>query len=379
MNIKSILAIAFITCLTCLLLLQRIDAQRGGFQIVETGNTVEIAYMEMGLEKFKVIINKNGGISEVQISRVPYTGAAGTFIWNLWDQTSNSYSIASPVIENKGEYVEAKFYGKYRDSEIYVNTNYTISKTGLILISSVLEARRDEPTVMQTAWMIYFPTSIFVNEKAYVKFEREVKEIALPVEVTRGSFYEGRDIVYWVDFSKPTEGITFINMAPGSEDWYGTTVRDERQWGVVQGYCAFFSHTSYGGGAMAMGDKRISKIALYIHGPGGYEGNREVLDLISDFAKTDVKCNKALKSYSTNTNAWKLASQAKENINSGLERLARGDIDGSKVNLENAKKLLEEIEKATGIGFETLLLPAIILILIIVVVVIIIRRRKSKK
>lgn len=380
MNTKSIFAIAFILYL---LLLQtnyiKIDAQlRGAFQIVETENTVEVACVEAGLEKFKVIINKNGGISEVQVSRIPYTGVAGAFIWNLWEQTWNSNPVAPHVIENKGDYVEARFYGKYRDSEIYVNTNYTISKTGLILISSVLEARRDEPTVMQTAWMVYFPVSIFANEKAYIKFEKEIKEINLPVEVTSGSFYEGGDVVYWVDFSKPTEGITFINMAPGSEDWYVTNVRDERQWGYHQVYCAFFAHTGYGTGAMAMGDKRFSKVALYIHGPGGYEGNIEMLNLISDFAKTDVKCNKALKSYDRDTDAWKLASQAKGNINSGLERLVKGDIDGSKTDLENAKKLLEEIEKTAGIGFETLITLAIVLVLIIVVVIVI-RRRKLKK
>ncbi|MEM1557237.1 MAG: hypothetical protein QXT26_02100 [Thermoproteota archaeon] len=381
MNMKSFLAIAFILYL---LLLQtnyiKINAQlEGGFQIVETDNEVEVAYMEVGLEKFKVIINKNGGVSEVQISRIPYTGVAGTFIWNLWEQTWNSDSVAPPVIENKGDYVEARFYGKYRNAEIYVKTNYTISKTGLVLISSVLEARRDEPTVMQTAWMVYFPASIFANEKAYIRFEKEVREITLPVEVTSGSFYGGEDVVYWVDFSKPTEGIAFINMAPGSEDWYETTVRDERQWGYHQVYCAFFAHTSYGGGAMLTGDKRFSKVALYIHGPGGYEGNKEILDLISDFAKTSVECDKALKSYGRDTDAWKLASQAKGNINSGLERLVKGDIDGSRINLGSAKNLLEEIGKTPGISFDTLLPLVAILIVVIIVVIIVVRRRKLKK
>ncbi|MEM2941156.1 MAG: hypothetical protein QW304_06375 [Thermoproteota archaeon] len=373
-----------VACIFLLLVLKSysilISAQlEGMFQVTEEDNEVEVAYLEAGLEKFKVIINKNGGIAEVQVSNIPYTSVAGTQVWSLWEQTWNTDPMAPPVVVNKGDYVEARFYGKYRTAELYVKTNYTISKTGLILVSSIIEAKRDEPLIMQTAWMVYFSTPIFANEKAYIKFEKEVTEVQLPASVTSGSFYGGQDVVYWVDFSKPTAGIAFINMAPGSEDWYETTVRDERQYGYHDVYSVYFAHTAYGEGAMSMGDKRVSKVALYIHGQGGYEGNKEILDLISDIASTSVECEKALKNVGENTEAGRLASQAMENVNSGLEKLLKGDFEGSETDLGNAKKLLEEVKGIGGVFEKSL--PAIVgvIVIVVIIVVIVTRRRKAKK
>ena len=57
------------------------------FEIVEKENEIEVAYLEAGIEKFRIVINKNGGISQVLISQIPYTSVAGCYVWNSWGQT----------------------------------------------------------------------------------------------------------------------------------------------------------------------------------------------------------------------------------------------------------------------------------------------------
>ncbi|MGQ9479679.1 MAG: hypothetical protein ACUVQ0_06705 [Thermoproteota archaeon] len=349
------------------------------FEITQNEEVV-ISYKEMGLEKFRITINNNGGISEIQIYGIPYVGISGIFVWDLWQQTLNSDSLAPPEIEDRGDFVNVRFYGKYREAELYVRTFYNISKIGLILVTAIIEAGRDEPTIRQTAWMAYFPVEIFMKEKARIKFESEIREIELPEETTRGSFYGGSDVVYWVDFSKKTGGVTFINMAPGSDIWVETTVRDERQWGVESNvYCAFFAHTTYGNGAMAYGEKRTSKVTLYLHGAGAYEGNKEMIDLVSDLAKMSVECEEAVKEYGRESDAGSKADQALGIVKSGLEKLLRGDSNGAKGSLEEARNLIKEAKIAKE-TFQTILtVTAIVAVVIILVLLAILIRRKARK
>lgn len=357
----------------------RVNSQfQSGFEIVERANEVEVAYFEMGIEKFRVVINKNGGLSQVLISQVPYTSVAGCYVWNSWEQTWNSYRRAPPIIENKGDYVEARFYGKYTNAEIYIDTNYTISKTGLILISNAIEARADLPDIRNTLWMIYFPVDIFQDEKAYVKLEKRMVEISLPRETASGDFVATNDILYWVDFSKGTEGITFINMAPGSDIWYSAGVRDERQWGYHNVYGVRITHKPEGQGSMSIGDKRFSKVALYIHS-GGYQSNEEFLNLVSGLASAQVECEKALKKYRQDTEAWILASQAMEIVNSGLNKLIIGDEEGAKTALENANSIIQKMKTAGGEAMPNLIIITLTTVVIVIIGLIFLRKRIRKK
>jgi len=113
-----------------------------------------------------------------------------------------SNSLAPPVVESKGDYVEAQFYGKYTNAEVYTETNYTISKTGLILISNIIEAKADLLDLRNTLWMIYFPVDVFQGGKANVRLEREIREITLPKDVASGDFVATDETFYWADFSR---------------------------------------------------------------------------------------------------------------------------------------------------------------------------------
>ena len=57
------------------------EQQTGGFSIDVGEEDVSIAWIESsGEETFKVIVQKNGGISEIIIAHMTYTGTAGWFI-----------------------------------------------------------------------------------------------------------------------------------------------------------------------------------------------------------------------------------------------------------------------------------------------------------
>lgn len=380
--LSKIIAVA---CLMTLLVLQsypvRIRAESNKFEIIEEANEVEIAYFENGLENFRVVINKNGGIAQILISQIPYVEACGVRIAadTVTVQTANSDAINPPEIVKSSDesYVEARFYGKYRNGEIYFNTSYIISKIGLILISSVAEAKRDELSVTQTTWSTRFPINIFKNEKVRVGLKNEIREYTLSEEVTSGAIFNTQAPVYWIDFSRSMEGVTLINMAPQSDIWYETTISDQRQYGRGDVYEANFIHTASGQAAMPRGTKRLSKVALYLHGPGSYEGNKEVIDLISALAEVRVQCEKAMAKYQENSENWNLASQAMEKANSGIEKMIRGDMSGASTDLENAKSILSNIKEG-GIGI-TLQIAGLVIILLVVIVLAVLMRRRAKK
>lgn len=347
-----------------------------GFEVVEGTNTLEVAYWEMGIEKFRIVINKNGGLSQVLISRIPYVSVAGMYVFGFWEQTWNSDPVESPLISRSDNYVKIRFYGKYRGANIYVETNYTISKIGLITISSVMEAKEDELDVRVTGWSIYFPVEIFGGGKAYVSTSKGIKEIVLPESLETNSLFSTQETIYWVDFSKPTEGVTLINMAPGSKIWYEAGINDERQWGYHNVYSIVLAHTPHGGGAMPKGEKRFSKVALYIHGPGGYEENKRIIDLTVEIAGTYVECENYLAKYETGSKAWMLSSQAMGILNSSFEKLFGGDEDGAIAEFENAKTLLKQVREEVIIPLH---LIALVIIIVIIIVIFVLRVRKKIK
>ncbi|MGQ9479673.1 MAG: hypothetical protein ACUVQ0_06670 [Thermoproteota archaeon] len=355
-----------------------VNAQAGEFIVDVKDNTVEIAYVEMGFEKFRLIINKNGGLDQLIISQVPFTSVAGCYVFGVWEQTWNTDPVRDPVIEKKDYCVEVRFYGMYRNIEVYTQTNYTISKTGLIFISNVMEASVDLPELRSTSWMIYFPAEFFSNEKAYVRMGNgATEEVVLPPETTSGNFLGTDEVVHWVDFSKRTDGVTVVNMAPGSDMYYSFLFRDERQWGYHNVYGVWFIHRPDGQSAMVRGEKRFSKIALYIHGSGGYSQYEETLKLIVDLASTRVECEKTLAKYERGSNAWQLAQQAITAVDNGLNEMIKGDFARAKAELENANSLRLKTKETGGELFE-ILIPTVSIIVIILVVVILIWKRKGR-
>jgi hypothetical protein len=351
-------------------------AQPEGLSI-NVNSEIDIAYFDSkGEEKFRLIIEKNGGISEIRMSQVAYASPAESFIWNNVNegQSANSDATTEPIIENKGDYITLTCYGAYRNHSVSAVTNITVSKIGLIVIHSAIRAERSELTILRTGWVIHFPTGLFAGEKAYVNMREGIREVNLPVvNLSTGGLFGEVGVVNWIDFSKTTEGITLINMAPDTEIYYDVNIYDAR----VDGYDFFtaeFEHTRWGMGSMPEGSTRVSKVALYLHGPGGYSENLALINLISGLASAETRSRKILKSYQ-NPQSKMLASQALDNVMAGLEKIFRGDIEDAEYELEQAKNLLKQADETEVLT--QILLP--LLIIVVVILVLLVMRKRKKK
>ncbi|MEM2930039.1 MAG: hypothetical protein QW797_04190 [Thermoproteota archaeon] len=353
--------------------------QTGEFSISVGDQQVDVVLLDPeGREIFGVIVQKNGGISELRISQIPYATSLGFFVWNDdWGQSYGSDAIAEPVIENKGDYVTLTCYGMFRVHQLSIVTNITISKTGIILFSSRMVAERNEPTIMMIAWDSFPPIELFAGEKVYIRAGGRVQEATLPVNFGTNPIFSSSD-VQWVDFSKPLEGVTLINMAPDLHS--EGIVQDEREWNGTT-YSARYTIRAWGQSSMAEGEEANTKVAIYIHGSGGYEGNLEVIDLLLSF--TDLEARIRSSTSFKNDRARELASQARVQMNTALVKLLTGDINGATDTLKQAESLIKQAEE-TEVGpimMRDILVTGLIVILIAISIVVlkIFRKRKTGK
>jgi len=208
-----------------------------------------------------------------------------------------------------------------------------VSKAGIIFIDTNLTAVEDATGVTQIAWGFWgFPASLFGGSKAYVSVEGTgVQEVDLPAEHAEGvsSLYDNTQTAYWMDFSTPTEGVTVVNLA--SPFYVSYAIGDEREWGGVE-FSVQFRHTDWGQGEM-----KIAKIAIYIHGPGGYENSKDMIDLLSDLGKSEGSVSNAIVSYKDPT-AKSLATQALAKVRSVYDKIAAGDTSGAP---ESVKRIFQ--------------------------------------
>lgn len=353
--------------------------QTGEFSISVGDQQVDVVLLDPeGREIFGVIVQKNGGISELRISQIPYATSLGFFVWNDdWGQSYGSDAIAEPVIENKGDYVTLTCYGMFRVHQLSIVTNITISKTGIILFSSRMVAERNEPTIMMIAWDSFPPIELFAGEKVCIRAGGRVQEATLPVNFGTNPIFSSSD-VQWVDFSKPLEGVTLINMAPDLHS--EGIVQDEREWNGTT-YSARYTIRAWGQSSMAEGEEANTKVAIYIHGSGGYEGNLEVIDLLLSF--TDLEARIRSSTSFKNDRARELASQARVQMNTALVKLLTGDINGATDTLKQAESLIKQAEE-TEVGpimMRDILVTGLIVILIAISIVVlkIFRKRKTGK
>ncbi|MFB0503047.1 MAG: hypothetical protein ACETWE_04370, partial [Candidatus Bathyarchaeia archaeon] len=99
----------------CILNITYAEQHTDGFLIDVGDEDVSIAWIESsGVETFRVIVQKNGGISGIIIALMTYTGTAGWFIWTEdWAQTTGSNATSEPTIQDMGDYVVLTCFGKY--------------------------------------------------------------------------------------------------------------------------------------------------------------------------------------------------------------------------------------------------------------------------
>jgi hypothetical protein len=319
------------------------EQQTGGFSIDVGDEDVSIAWIESsGVESFKVVVQKNGGISEIIIALMTYSGTAGWFIWTEdWAQTTGSNATSDPTIQDMGDYVVLTCFGRYAVHPLAMITNITISKTGIIFISTTLKS--EETTAVETiAWGLWgFAENTWRGSKAYASVEgHPTQEVTLPTEHTQGTYalFSTNDVL-WMDFSKPLEGITVISLAPPFYE-RGEIV-DERDYDPTFS-CRFILA---GVGAMPKGEMRTAKVALYMHGPGGYEGALEMINLLVDLGKADSGAREGLESYK-DSGTKDLASQALTKAKSAYDKILMGEMSGAQNDLNQALSLLRQAEEA---------------------------------
>ncbi|MEM1557936.1 MAG: hypothetical protein QXT26_00620 [Thermoproteota archaeon] len=330
-------------------------------------------------ELFGIAIQKNGGISELRISNMQYANTIGFYIWNeAGGQSYSSNATAEPVIEYEGEYVTITCYGKYASHQLSMITNITVSKTGIILFSSRMVGERDEPTILMIAWDSFIPMSLFAGEKIHVYAGKNVREVSLPINFVTNPVFTHND-VKWIDFSKPLEGITLINIAPYSHQ--GATIQDEREWNGTT-YSARYNIRGWGQKPVEQGEEFYAKVAIYVHGPGGYQANQKVIDLLVTFADLERRL-KEIESFKSDK-AHVLASQARTQINMALNKMLVGDLNSATEMLNRAEEFIKEAE-----GIETMriavyyilriVIPIVILAITLYIILKRIRRRKIKQ
>jgi cbb3-type cytochrome oxidase subunit 3 len=315
--------------------------QPGEFLIRIDDQQVDIVLLDSEKrEIFGVTVQKNGGISELRIPQIPYAFTLGYYVWDGdGPQSTGSNMTAEPIIENKGEYVTLTCYGRYNTHQLSVITNITISKKGLIVFSSRLVAERNEPTLMMIAWDSFIPLDLFAGEKVYRCVRGRVQEAILPVNFGSNPVFSQRDF-QWIDFSKTLEGVTFVNMAPDFN--YEGTLQDEREWNGTA-YSFRYVIRGWGQSSMEQGEEVYTKVAICVHGPGGYQSSLELIDLLLSFADLEARVRNSASFKSER--ARELASQACVPINTAFNKLLNGGLISAKDTLKQAEQLIREAEE----------------------------------
>ncbi|MEM2980345.1 MAG: hypothetical protein QW385_03110 [Thermoproteota archaeon] len=351
--------------------------------LVNAGETnVTIAVVDSISEKFAITINNNGGIYNIRISQMNFTNAGGWFIWfNAWQQLYGSNATSKPIVEEKQDYVSATFFAQYQAYPLAIVTNMIVSKNGVILINTNLTAVEDASGIIQIGWGFwFFPFSLFGGRYAEVCREGTVIRVELPAEYNSAftSFYDTSRSTSWMDFSTISEGLTMINIAPSL--FTGFAIGDNRNaTSTDETFNAHFRLTGWGKGAMKKNEMRTARIALYIHEPGGYETNKDMIDLIVKIGETEDEAINAMTTYRSSS-AKDFARQALLSARSAYEKIFAGNVFSAKSLLEEALDLIKRAEDAenSAVIVNNLLWLIPLLIIVATIIIIYVRRKKRR-
>jgi major membrane immunogen (membrane-anchored lipoprotein) len=180
-----------------------------------------------------------------------------------------------------------------------------------------------------------------------------------------------------MDFSTISEGLTMINIAPSLTTGFG--IGDNRNaTSTDETFNAHFRLTGWGKGAMKKNETRTARIALYIHEPGGYEMNKDIIDLIVKIGETEDEAINTMATY-RGPSAKDFARQALLSARSAYEEIFAGDVVGAKSLLEEASGLIKRAEDAENSAVMVNNLIWLIPLLIVVATLVILYVRKKKR
>jgi hypothetical protein len=357
------------------------EARRFLVNVDETN--VTIAVVDSISEKFAITINNNGGIHNIRISQMNFTNAGGWFIWfNAWQQLYGSNATSKPILEEKQDYVSATFFAQYQAYPLAIVTKVIVSKNGVILINTNLTAVEDASGIIQIGWGFWgFPFSLFGGRYAEVCREGTVINVDLPAEYNSAftSFYDTSRSTSWMDFSTISEGLTMINIAPSLTTGFGIgDNRGNTDPPPSPTFHAYFAFTEWQKSGMKKGEARTGRIAIYIHEPGGYKENKEMIDLILNVGKAEDDAINMLNS-SNDPSVKNLAHQALLYTRSAYEKIFAGDIAGAKSLLEESLNLIKEIKNAesTAIMMNNIMLMLIPLVIVVLLSIYFLKKKRK--
>lgn len=363
------------------------------FSVDVIGKEIHIALNDrMGVELFKVVVLQNGGISKIAIAHTTYATSAG---WSIWDEAYGSIvdgwgklhpskcdATAEPIIQEDNDYVSVKCFAEFPIRPLSTVTNITVCKTGVVFIFSTLKAEENALEISELSWGIWgLPCDIFAGHKAYVEAEElgagtMIQAVNLPaVAAEATSCFTSGLPTYWMDFSRTMEGITVVDMDPNLCDEY--RIWDQRgRAGDIPVFTADLAYKRYPNGAMKKDDVQEARVALYIHGPEGHEGNSEMINLLAGLGKAGGDARKYLGTFKDG-GARNLASQALALTESAFRKIMESAVDGAKNDVDEASSLVKQAEDAeTRAGMVRDLTYAAIPIMAIVILVIIVKMRR---
>ena len=128
---------------------------------------------------------------------------------------------------------------------------------------------------------------------------------------------------------------------------------------------------------MVKDDMRTANIALYVHGPGGYQNALDTISLLVNYGKVGSGARKGLETYK-DTGAIGLVSQVLVKAKSTYNKILIGDISGALNDLNQAISLMKQAEDAERTAsmirdITTVAIP----IIVVVVVVLLLKKRKK--
>jgi len=354
---------------------QATEQEERSFQIQVDGQDINVICLDStGNEAFKIAIRKNGGIDEITVQYLPFINSGGWFVWrDDWNQIGADV-MSEPIIQNMGDYIIVTCFGRYLVHPFKLVTNITICKTGIIFIHSTLTAENATATE-NIAWGFWgLPEDAWKDSKVYAYIDgKPVQEIVLPAShpVGQYSIWSGSDTL-WMDLSKQLSGITIISLAP--QYFSAGEICDERDYSPVFS-CRF---TLAGGNAFGKGEARIANVAMYIHGPGGYENALSIINMLVTLGKAWGTAIKGLESYK-DTEAKELASQTLSMVDSAYNKILKGDFSDAQSDLSQASSLIKraaDTERNAEL-FRDLTMAAIPIIAVIALVIVLKKRKKE--
>jgi len=369
------------------------EERSGGFSIEVSDEAIDVAWVDSsGMDVFEVVVLRNGEIDEVRMEMIPYALNVSWCVWGTkgakeiqrgFHQIEESYATDEPAIVNAGDYVVVTCFSRYSAYALSIMTNITISRTGVVFLSSTLTAEAQEFEMTLIGYFFKLPGNVFGGGKAYVDVMGAVQEVDLPTQIipnATGPFFqdltlEGRT-VFWMDFSTPLKGLTAVNQNPRLYKTYnilGPSGSQRRTYFSVEWYQTFWGQAD-----MAKGDVKEARVAFYLHGDGGYQPAMDVMSLLVDLAKFWGTYGAWFKSYS-DEGARSLAVQAEELAESAQVKISKGDLAAASDDVDRALSLLSQAEEAEKMVVIVRNIATYVLPLIAAVVLIVFVKRRGTK